>query len=67
MPLRFIFLPLCLGCASLAQAADPLPGHSTHGEAFNEGPRQAAKLIPGCGKVSFLITTKKPEAQQFFN
>jgi len=67
MPLRLFFLPLCLGYLSLALAADPLPGHSTHGEAFNEGPRQAAKLIPGCGKVSFPITTKKPEAQQFFN
>ncbi len=46
---------------------DGLPGHSQHGEAFNEGPRQAAVLIPGCGKVSFPITTKKSEAQQFFN
>lgn len=60
-------LALSLGFTSLLQAADPLPGHSTHGEAFNEGPRQAATLIPGCGKVSFPITTKKPEAQQFFN
>ncbi len=50
-----------------AFAADPAPGHSVHGEAFNEGPRQAAVLIPGCGKVSFTITTKKPEAQTFFN
>jgi peroxiredoxin len=58
---------LCLGFTSLLHAADPLPGHSIHGEAFNEGPRQAATLIPGCGKVSFSITTKKPEAQQFFN
>ena len=60
-------LPFVLCSASLIQAADPLPGHSLHGEAFNEGPRQAAKIIPGCGKVNFKITTKKPEAQQFFN
>ena len=47
--------------------ADELPGHSAHGEAFNEGPRQAAVLIPGCGDaVKFPISTKKPEAQQFF-
>ncbi len=43
------------------------PGHSAHGEAFNEGPRQAAMLIPGCGDaVKFTISSKKPEAQQFF-
>jgi len=64
--LRLLF-PALLGCSTFLHAADPLPGHSLHGEAFNEGPRQAAKLIPGCGKVSFPITTKKPEAQQFFN
>lgn len=54
-------------CASLSHAADPLPGHSAHGEAFNEGPRQAARIIPGCGKVEFRITTTKPEARKFFN
>lgn len=51
----------------IAPAADPLPGHSAHGEAFNDGPRQAAVLIPGCGDaVKFPITTKKPDAQKFF-
>ena len=47
-------------------AADPLPGHSLHGEAFDEGPRQAAVLIEGCGRVKFPITTKSAEAQKFF-
>ncbi|MBK8092467.1 MAG: redoxin domain-containing protein [Verrucomicrobiaceae bacterium] len=48
-------------------AAEPLPGHSAHGEAFNEGPRQAAVLMPGCGAaVKFPISSKKPEAQAFF-
>ena len=47
--------------------ADELPGHSAHGEAFNEGPRQAAVLIPGCGDaVKFPISSKKPDAQTFF-
>jgi peroxiredoxin len=41
-------------------------GHSIHGEAFNEGPRQQAYLIPGMGNVSFPVTTQVPEAQQFF-
>ncbi|GEP44112.1 redoxin domain-containing protein [Brevifollis gellanilyticus] len=62
---RLLF-PALLGC-SLLHAADPLPGHSVHGDAFNEGPRQAARLIPGCGKVSFAISSQKPQAQEFFN
>ncbi|HBJ86972.1 MAG TPA: alkyl hydroperoxide reductase, partial [Verrucomicrobiales bacterium] len=58
---------LFLLCLALPLHADELPGHSAHGEAFNEGPRQAAVLIPGCGDaVKFPISTKKPEAQQFF-
>ncbi len=47
--------------------AEQLPGHSVHGEAFDEGPRQAAVLIEGCGKVDFPITTKNADAQKFFN
>lgn len=48
-------------------ASGPAPGHSLHGEAFNEGPRQAASLLEGCGKVSFPVTTKTPQVQQFVN
>lgn len=55
-------------CPLLAvQGADPLPGHSSHGEVFNEGPRQAAVFIPGCGDaVKFPISSKNTEAQKFF-
>jgi len=42
-------------------------GHSLHGEAFNEGPRQSAKLLPGTGKVKLKIRSKHPQAQAFFN
>ena len=42
-------------------------GHSAHGEAFNEGPRQAAYLFPGNGAVHFPITKTTPEAQSFFD
>ncbi len=42
-------------------------GHSHEGEAFNEGPRQFAKLIPDCGDVHFPIQSTWPEAQTFFN
>src|SRR5437870_11150779 len=42
-------------------------GHSLHGEAFNEGPRQSARLMSGTGKVKLKITSKHPQAQAFFN
>ncbi|MBI4657438.1 MAG: redoxin domain-containing protein [Verrucomicrobia bacterium] len=52
-----------------SQIKDPavLAGHSIHGEAFNEGPRQKAYLMGGTGPVRFPVTTKFSEAQQFFN
>jgi peroxiredoxin len=50
------------------QDAELPAGHSLHGEAFNEGPRQRAYLIPGMGDVvRFPVTTKSPEAQRFVN
>ncbi|MBI2806985.1 MAG: redoxin domain-containing protein [Planctomycetes bacterium] len=42
------------------------PGHSYHGEAFNEGPRQRAYLMGGTGGVRFPITTRSKEARKFF-
>ena len=45
--------------------AVPAAGHSIHGEAFDDGPRQAAYMMPGMGKVNFPVTTDKPEAQAF--
>jgi peroxiredoxin len=42
-----------------------LAGHSFHGEAFNEGPRQKAYLMEGTGKVEFNVTTKNAEAADF--
>jgi peroxiredoxin len=49
--------------ASEANPAVPAPGHSVHGEAFNDGPRHAAYAMPGQGKVHFPATTKSPAAQ----
>jgi peroxiredoxin len=46
---------------------DPKAGHSLHGEAFNEGPRQAAYLMEGMPRIDFPITTQSREAQAFFN
>ena len=48
-------------------SADPLAGHSIHGEVFNEGPRQAAILIEGTGDVHFQVTTTAPGTQRFFD
>jgi peroxiredoxin len=45
----------------------PVAGHSMHGEAFNDGPRQAAHLMGGTGRVKFPITTANPRAQLFFD
>src|SRR6478736_3208912 len=47
-------------------AEPPLPGHSMHGEAFDEGPRQFAMLMPGVQSVKFPITSKSATAQRFF-
>ncbi|GIW88981.1 MAG: hypothetical protein KatS3mg108_3305 [Isosphaeraceae bacterium] len=51
--------------ASETNPAVPAAGHSIHGEAFDEGPRQAARLLPGMGEVRFPVTTQSAEAQAF--
>lgn len=48
-------------------SSTPAPGHSFHDEAFNEGPRQAAYLMPGMGNVHWKISTPSPMAQRFFD
>ncbi len=51
------------------QGTDALvpPGHSNHGGAFNEGPRQRAYLMKGMPQIDFPITTNSQLAQKFFN
>jgi peroxiredoxin len=44
-----------------------IAGHSTHGDAFNEGPRQKAYLMEGMPKVHFAVSTKDELAQKFFD
>ncbi len=66
---------LCLLLSPLAFADEPatdssteiLDGHSAHGEAFNEGPRQAAYLMPGLSHVYFPATTENELAQRFIH
>lgn len=69
----FLLAVSTLAARSVAQdAAKPAPGevpagHSMHGEAFNDGPRQKAYLMGGTGKINFPITSKAEAAQAFFN
>ena len=71
-PLACLFAVSAFGAhaddAPPAKAGDaPLPGHSLVGEAFNEGPRQAAVLMEGMGNVHLAVTTKNETAQKFFD
>ena len=63
-------IPALAVCAPLfaqdLEAEDPLEGHSHQGEAFNEGPRQAAYLMGDPDRIDFPVTTQSPEAQAFF-
>ena len=50
------------------KAPEKVPeGHSNHGEAFNEGPRQSAYLMQGTGNVVFPVATQNEKAQAFIN
>ena len=42
-----------------------LAGHSEHGEAFNEGPRQRAYRMDGTGTIHFPVSTQNKQTQQF--
>lgn len=55
------------GLRSLAQEPATSPGHSYHGETFNEGPRSAAYLMPGMDCIHFPATTSKRLVQQFID
>lgn len=56
------------GSSNSEIAEETIPaGHSAHGEAFNEGPRQAAYLMGDTGDVHFPITAGSREVQEFFD
>lgn len=62
-----IELPLAHAQTATSDPASVAPGHSSHADAFNEGPRQAAYLMPGMGNVHWKISTKNAMAQRFFD
>ncbi|MFT7679826.1 MAG: peroxiredoxin [Planctomycetota bacterium] len=69
---HYAVLPfLCLGLVGISHAQEPeddVPeGHSSHGEVFNEGPRQAAYLMDRPASVQFPVTAKHVDTQAFFN
>ena len=51
--------------ATADEPAGIAAGHSLHGEAFNQGPRQRAHLMSGTGPVHFPVTTRHPDVQKF--
>ena len=55
--------------AGSAQSQEDVPeGHSVHGHAFNEGPRQRAYLMDTMNSaVRFKVTTSSPRAQLFID
>lgn len=68
---------LLLACLAPARAQEPplttsphdkspTYGHSSQGEAFDEGPRQKAFLMKGMAKIVFPVTTRSSQAQKFF-
>lgn len=57
---------LALFCAQMG-LADDKPGHSKHGSAFDTGMRQKPWRMEGIGRTHFAITTKVPEAQEWFD
>lgn len=64
---RVALLSLLAG-AAVAEEKDEkeiLPGHSSHGEFFDEGPRQAAYLMDGMPAVKFPVKTHSPECRAY--
>ncbi len=61
-------LAVLLAIALPAQRQPEPPGHSQHGGTFDEGPRQAAHLMPGMSaQVHLPVDGLSAEAQQFFD
>jgi len=54
------------GHAATDDAKPVAPGHSMHGDAFDEGPRQQARLMAGMPEIRFEVTTTNDVARRFF-
>jgi len=60
-------LPLHAQASSGSESTELVPGHSSKGHAFDEGPRQKPWKMEGIGQVHFPITTRVPEVQEWFD
>ena len=60
-----VFLSIVPFVSTARAAEDVAAGHSYHGEAFNDGPRQAAVMMPGMAPIDFPTSTKSESAQGF--
>ena len=69
VPILAALLPASFGAALRAQHEPPDTfGHSRHGGAFDEGPRQAAYAMAGMSdQVHFPVEGLSAEAQRFFD
>ena len=61
----FTLLMIPRAHAQSEPTAEVAAGHSYHGEAFNEGPRQAAVLMDGLPKIEFETSAEDERTQQF--
>ncbi len=50
-----------------AESPDSKWGHSSHGSAYDEGPRQKPWKMKGIGEIDFPVTSSHPEVQGWFN
>ena len=62
-----LVLSLSLLLLSSTNTQELPEGHSGHGQAFDEGPRQAAYLMPNNGMVHFPISTEDGYVQEMFD
>jgi len=66
--MRALTLGVLFAAALPAQRESLAPGHSQHGGTFDEGPRQAAHLMPGMSdQVHLPVAGSSTEAQAFFD
>jgi len=68
MKLVIAGLAICAGAVAQTAASEASRlGHSSHGDAFDAGPRQKPHWLEGIGTAEFPITTNNPEVQKWFN
>ncbi|MFM7320218.1 MAG: redoxin domain-containing protein [Armatimonadota bacterium] len=73
MDRRFFLTGTLALCAQGARAAaddkpganGPTFGHSMQGEAFDEGPRRRATLLPGMAAIEFPVAARNPAVRRF--